>query len=98
MSQPLYQLVEITAKPGHEAALLALLQTVSQGTRQEPGYLQYDLWQLLDQPTDFVLVEHWPDQAAVELHRQQPHLHDFLREAPAHLARPLTMRRYALRT
>lgn len=98
MSQTLYQLVDIAAKPGHEADLLALLHAVTQGTRQEPGYLQYDLWQSLDQPTDFVLVERWPGQAAVELHRQQPHLHDFLREAPAHLTRPLTMRRYALRS
>lgn len=97
MSQMLYQLVDIVAKPGHEAALHALLLAVTQGTRQEPGYLQYDLWQSLDQPTDFVMVERWPDQAAVERHRQQPHLHDFLREAPAHLAQPLAMRRYALR-
>lgn len=97
MSPTLYQLVDIVAKPGHEADLLALLLAVTQGTRQEPGYLQYDLRQSLDQPTDFVMVERWPDQAAVELHRQQPHLHEFLREAPAHLARPLTMRRYARR-
>ena len=97
MSQPLYQLVHMEAKPGHEDDLLALLHTVQQGTRQEPGYLQYDLWQSLDQPTSFVMVERWPDQGAVELHRQQPHLHDFLREAPALLARPLEIQRYALR-
>ena len=85
------------AKPGQEAALLALMQAVTAGTRQEPGYLQYDFWQSNDQPTSFVLVERWTDQAGVEFHRQQPHLHDFLREAPAVLARPLEILRYTLR-
>ncbi len=97
MSQPLYQLVHMEAKPGQEDALLALLHTVMAGTHQEPGYLQYDLWQSLDEPASFVMVERWPDQAAVEQHRQQAHLHDFLRDAPALLARPLEIKRYALR-
>lgn len=97
MSELLYQLVQLEAKPGQEEALLALMQTVTQGTRQEPGFLQYDLWQSLDEPTAFVLVERWTDQAGVEFHRQQPHLHEFLREAPAVLARPIVISRYALR-
>lgn len=87
-------LAQIEAKPGREAALLALLHTLMAATRQEPACLQYDLWQARDQPTAFVMVERWLDEPSLEHHDQLPHFQTFMREAEPLLARPLEVQLY----
>ncbi|MBV9491246.1 MAG: antibiotic biosynthesis monooxygenase [Verrucomicrobia bacterium] len=40
---------------------------------QEPGVVRFDVLQQVDEPTRFVLVEIYRDDAAVEAHRQSAH-------------------------
>ncbi len=91
---PVHLLAHMEAKTGQEAALATALRTLVEATRQEPACLQYDLWQARDQPTVFVMVERWADQAATEKHAQTPHFQAFLRDSPPLLARPLAVNRY----
>lgn len=39
----------------------------------EPGCLLYNLFKVKDQPTEYVFMEHYKDQAATEAHRASDH-------------------------
>ena len=43
-------------------------------TQAEPGNLRYDLYQSLENPDNFLRIEMWRDLAALEAHKQTPHL------------------------
>jgi len=43
-------------------------------TRAEPGNMRYDLYQSTENPDHFVRIEMWRDLAALEAHKQSPHL------------------------
>ncbi len=51
--------------------LLAQLEKI---TPQEPGCLSYFLHQNTQDPTHFVMVESWKNQALLEQHFKMPHL------------------------
>jgi quinol monooxygenase YgiN len=57
----------------------------TQATRSEPGCLWFDWSRSLDDPTEFVLVEAFRDDAAVAAHVQSEHFASARKELPAHL-------------
>jgi quinol monooxygenase YgiN len=59
----------ITAKAGHEADVRQALLDLIPPTRKEPGFIQYDLHESLDDPRVFVFYENWEDQASLDLHQ-----------------------------
>lgn len=63
----------LTARPGQQAALRALLEGMIEPSRAEAGNLRYDLWVDQADPTQFVLDELYADGAALEVHRASPH-------------------------
>jgi quinol monooxygenase YgiN len=60
--------------PGREAELQRELLALTAPTRAEPGALRYDLYQSAAQPNEFMRLEEWRDLAALEAHKQTPHL------------------------
>ncbi len=64
----------LEAKPGREAELKQLLQSLLEPTRREAGCMQYDLHVSADQPTKFLFYEIWASREALEAHFQSPHL------------------------
>jgi quinol monooxygenase YgiN len=46
-------------------------------SRREPGCLRYELYQDIDKEGDFILLECWRDQAALDEHIAKPYLKDF---------------------
>ena len=65
---------EITAKPGCEEELKALLLSVVEPTRKEEGCIQYDLHQNSKEPGKFVFYENWATGEALAKHAQSEHL------------------------
>ena len=59
----------IKAKAGHEADVRQALLDLIPPTTKEPGFIQYDLHELLEDPAVFVFYENWKDQASVDLHQ-----------------------------
>jgi quinol monooxygenase YgiN len=57
----------------------------TQATRSEPGCLWFDWSRSLDDPTEFVLVEAFRDDAAGAAHVQSEHFANARKELPAHL-------------
>ncbi|SDA60711.1 MULTISPECIES: putative quinol monooxygenase [unclassified Janthinobacterium] len=48
--------------------------------RAEPGCLYYDLYQRLDTPNTFFILDGWVDEAAVNSHATHPHVADVMKE------------------
>ena len=71
---PLTAITFIRGAPGHEAELQQELLALTAPTRAEPGALRYDLYQSTTQPNEFMRFEEWRDPAALEAHKQTPHL------------------------
>lgn len=67
------QLVHIRVKPEALDAFKAATLDNTRNSRLEPGVAQFALVQQLDDPTKFVIIEAFKDEAAIEAHRQAPH-------------------------
>jgi quinol monooxygenase YgiN len=65
-------LAEIGKEDEMEKVLLDLLEP----TRSEPGCIRYDLLRSLkgEQYVEFVFVEEWESEAALDAHGQTPHI------------------------
>lgn len=68
----------LTARPGKEQALKALLEGMLAPSRAEPGNLRWDIWQDSAEPTSFLLDELYRDHAAVAFHRETPHFRHYV--------------------
>jgi quinol monooxygenase YgiN len=64
----------IRAKAGKENIVKQELLRLVEPSRAEAGCLNYDLHQGLEDPALFIFYENWQDLAALERHREQPHL------------------------
>ena len=60
--------------PGKEDELKQHLVSLSAPTRAEPGCIKYDLYQSPKQRHEFLRFEVWASMAALEAHKQTPHL------------------------
>lgn len=67
------QLVHIRVKPEALDAFKAATLDNTRNSRLEPGVAQFAFVQQHDDPTKFVIIEAFKDEAAIEAHRQAPH-------------------------
>ncbi len=90
MSQPLLTVVaEITAQPGKEQELRAALLDLVEPTRQEEGFVQYDLHVCTDNPGHFIFFENWTSRELLDRHLAAPHLKRFGEVSRDLLAEPV---------
>lgn len=68
----------LTAKPGKDEDLEALLAGMVAPSRAEPGNLRWDVWRDQADPARFVLDELYVDSAAVAAHRETPHFKTYV--------------------
>ncbi len=67
-------IAKIKAKAGSEAQLEAAFREMITKVRSEPGTLTYILHKSTQDPTVFVFVESYQDQAAFDFHGKTPHM------------------------
>ena len=84
-------LAVLTAKPDHVDALKAALIALIAPTRQEPGNMRYDLFQLTETPEVFHMQERWQSQAALDDHVATPHFQTFVSQMDRLLNEPLAI-------
>lgn len=87
-------MARISARAGNEMKLRALLQDLLQPSRDEAGCMSYELFHNEDDPLEFVTVERWADQAAVDLHLASPHVAKAVALASELLAQPPLIHRF----
>jgi quinol monooxygenase YgiN len=86
----------IKSKPEQIEATRAMLAGLVEPTRREPGCISYELLLNREDPTEFVFVEEWTDEAALAAHFETDHLKAALRIFPELAAAPLDLRKYRL--
>ena len=67
---PVRLVVAAYAKPGKGAELAQAIADRCRTVQQEPGCLQYEVFQSALDPDILVLIELWADQAALDAHAQ----------------------------
>ena len=81
----------LKAKPGKNDALKQVLAALVAPTRQEPGNVEYALFQLRDAPDTFYVRESWHDRAGLDAHIALPHFQAFMARMDELLAEPLRL-------
>lgn len=83
-------MIFITAKfpvrPEHADAWPDISRAFTTATRAEPGCLWFDWSRSVDDPTEYVLVEAFRDDAAGSAHVQTPHFQQAREELPPYLS------------
>jgi quinol monooxygenase YgiN len=74
----IWLIVTWDAKPGEEEAVAQLLQTMMVKSRAEPGCLRYEVLRAVDNPRQFVLLEIYESQAALETHTESEHFQRYV--------------------
>ena len=66
----------ITARPDRIDELTRILLRLVEEIRKEKDCLSYQLYQNLDEPNDFTVVEGWASNAAIDSHMVTEHVQD----------------------
>ncbi|WP_243357926.1 putative quinol monooxygenase [Fundidesulfovibrio terrae] len=72
----------ITAKPGREAEVEAILTGMVAPSRKDPGCVSYVLHRCLDNACVFVFFEEWESRELLGQHLETPHLLAWRAKAP----------------
>jgi quinol monooxygenase YgiN len=65
-------IVEYEVKPQHRNDFIEVAKGHAARSRAEDGCQQFDVLLAVEDPNRVLLVEAWRDQAALEVHRQNP--------------------------
>jgi quinol monooxygenase YgiN len=63
----------MNAPEGKADELRAVLESLVEPSRSDPGCLQYQLLENLDNPNQFTFIEEWQDDEALTAHAQADH-------------------------
>ncbi len=85
-------LATIKAKPGLEERVREAIMALVPPTRKEPGCINYDLHQSVDDKSLFMLYENWVSKKDLDEHLAMPYLKDFLARADQILAEPVDIK------
>jgi len=83
--------VEFRCTAENAAVVKCLLLEFIRPARQENGCLYYDLYQNIDEPTTFFILDGWRDQACVERHTKHPNVARVLEKLVPLLSRPISI-------
>ncbi len=68
--------------------LIGVALAVARASREEDGCLGYRFYEDTEVENDFVFVEEWKDEEALQRHFRTAHIADFMRSVPATLLAP----------
>ncbi len=94
VEETLKVIARIKARPEMIEEMRALLSSLIEPTRAEPGCLRYELLHNTADPSDFAFVEGWRDDSALESHFSTGHVKAALKRFQELAAEPMDLRRY----
>lgn len=86
--------IYVHVKPESMEAFKAATRTNSRLSLLEPGVLRFDVVQQVDDPTRFVLIEHYRDVAANAAHKETPHYAVWRDTVASMMAEPRTSMKF----
>ncbi|MBV7390034.1 MULTISPECIES: putative quinol monooxygenase [Enterococcus] len=87
--------VLLKVKPEKREEFLVFVEDLVSKSRQDEGALFYDCLESLDTKNQFMIIENWRDQAAVDLHNETAHLKKFIVEIDQYLAADKELKKIA---
>jgi quinol monooxygenase YgiN len=84
---------KFVAKAEYKSKIIQLATTVAEPSRAEAGCVSYNLY---EQPSsnNFLFLEEWADQKALDEHFQTPHFQAFMKQFPEMIQGPSKIRVY----
>ncbi len=79
-------IAHIEALPEHLETVLRIQQEAVEVTLQEPGCIEYALFQQLDAPHRLTFVETWASEEALKVHMETPYMAEKARRLAGMLA------------
>jgi quinol monooxygenase YgiN len=76
----------VVTDAGRREDLKRIGQAVARASRREQGCLGYRLYEDTENENEFVFVEEWESQEALERHFATSHIAEFMRSVPAAVA------------
>jgi quinol monooxygenase YgiN len=95
-SETVRVIASVTALPDKLEELKSILLGLVEPTRKEDGCLSYHLYQNKTEASDFVFVEEWTSDSAIESHMATPHVQDALSRCRLLFAREPDISRYSI--
>jgi len=77
MKDKLFVVATVVAKEESRSELREALLTLVPIAKTEPGYIQYDLHEAVEQPGTFLFYEIWEDEASLDMHNTTPAMKAF---------------------
>lgn len=87
--------VSVHVLPEAVKAFIDATRANARASRLEPGVVRFDVVQSLDDPTRFVLVEAYRDDAAAAAHKETAHYATWRDTVAPMMAEPRTSQRFA---
>ncbi|GMA63642.1 antibiotic biosynthesis monooxygenase [Alicyclobacillus fastidiosus] len=84
----------LTGKADKRSELLALVQDLAKSSRLEKGCHSYRFCEDTEVQNDFIFVEEWESQDALDRHAQQPHFLSFQDKVANLVTAPPDIRAY----
>lgn len=86
----------LVANPASVEQVRSILIDLIEPTRQETGCISYELHQNLTDKTDFIFIEEWSSDAAIDAHLATKHIKDALKKLSGLIAEEPDVRRYSV--
>jgi len=96
MAGTLHVVARLAAKADKIEQLRTVLLALIEPSRAEPGCIRYEMFQNIDDPTDFTFTEEWKDLAALDSHMATPHFQAAVAKLGDLLAGDADIRKYTL--
>ena len=87
---------KVVANPDSVDQVCSILSDLVEPTRKESGCISYELLQNRTDPTDFIFVEEWATDAAIDAHLTTKHIRDALTKLPGLISGEPDIRRYSV--
>lgn len=88
--------VFLSIKADQESNFNEFAKELVQKSRAESGNNLYNLYKQTDADCQYIVVEHWKDEAAIESHNKTEHFQKFVAEIDQYIAEPLNLQQYSI--
>ncbi|WP_366592276.1 putative quinol monooxygenase [Bacillus subtilis] len=86
--------VFIDVKPDKEEDFLESINKLITKSRLEKGNISYNMFKQTDEEYQYVTIEYWEDEHALELHNSSVHFNKFSATINDFLVKPMAFKKY----
>ncbi|MCL1996120.1 MAG: antibiotic biosynthesis monooxygenase [Defluviitaleaceae bacterium] len=87
-------LVQFEVAQNKHNEVFDVFKNLVKSSQEEEGCIEYDLYQELNDPNKFSLIEKWKDQAAIDFHNSTPHFLNNIDKVKELAGKSLVVNRY----